>query len=68
MRYASKLRPVVRLWCMLTDHRYTDPPESPEPFCRRCGYSGYWPIRGTIGGILERLAARLRWRSEDVPW
>lgn len=61
-------RSAFRLWCALTDHDYSDPPGSPEPFCRRCGYSGYWPVRRTIVGVLERLRYSRRKPPEDIPF
>lgn len=68
---ASIRRRLAKLWCCLTDHDYIDPDGAPEPFCRRCGCSTYWPVRKTIGRFLEDglhwLARRLR-RGDEIPF
>ena len=61
-----------RLWCAMTDHDY-DFLADPEPTCRRCNCSDYWPVRRTVGRLLEDLRRafdRRHWkgRNDDIPF
>lgn len=60
------------LWCKLTDCEY-DMESRGAPFCRRCGSEDYWPIRRTIGRLIEDVKAawsqwRLRHDNTDMPF
>jgi hypothetical protein len=50
------LRPV----CWLSDHTLG---YDVEPFCKRCGWRGYPPVRRTIGRLVEEWRWR-RWRRK----
>lgn len=54
-----------RIWCALTDHVLSDGPGAPDPFCPRCGFSGYWSTRWTIGRCVDGLLNWCRRRISD---
>lgn len=58
--------------CALSDHSYDWADTLPEPTCERCGCATYYPVRRTVGRLLEDLASRVRqrWqgRDDDIPF